>query len=544
MKREFQSRRQLLKLAAASAGTLWLPRSAWAQPRLANNPFMLGVASGSPTHDSVVLWTRLVQPGMISGSSALEAGPVTVRWELADDEGFKRIAASGQSQAVPELAHSVHVEVPGLASDRWYFYRFMVGGGSQGTGNDWVSPVGRTRTFPTPDARVNRLRLAYASCQRWETGHWAAWKHMASENLDMVLFLGDYIYEYPMVAGPVRRAASGWVFTLDGYRDRYAHYKAEPELQAAHAMCPWIVTWDDHEVQNDYAGPHMGFARNEEGSHPRGFAGRRANAYQAYYEHMPLRASVLTRALQGLADGSEMRIYGQVSFGQLARLYWVDNRQYRDDQVCTFLGGLTGNKGNGFDPAKCPEWSNPKRTMLGYEQEAWLASAFAQSGNTWNVLGQQTVFGRFDSRPGPGQSFWNDGWDGYPFARDRLIAGMQKARLRNPVVLGGDIHENWVGHVKADYENPASSNIGVEFCGTAISSRSNGNGKTQMRLAENPHFVFGDAEKKGYGVAEFTPGQLTTTLRVLDDVRNPDAKLETIASFVVEQGTSSLQRTS
>lgn len=542
MKTPFQSRRQLIKLAAVSAGTLWLPRSAWSQPRLVSNPFMLGVASGSPTHDSVVLWTRLVQPGMISGSSALEAGPVTVRWEMADDEAFNRIVASGQSSALLELAHSVHVEVSGLASDRWYFYRFMVGGGTNGTGNDWVSPVGRTRTFPTPEAKVKRLRLAYASCQRWETGHWAAWRHMLSENLDMVLFLGDYIYEYPMVAGAVRKAVSGWAFTLDGYRDRYAHYKAEPELQAAHAMCPWIVTWDDHEVQNDYAGPHMGFARGEKAENPGGFLGRRANAYQAYYEHMPLRASVLTRAMQGLAEGSELRIYGQVAFGRLARLFWVDNRQYRDEQVCTFLGGLSGTKSNGIDPEKCQPWHDPKRSMLGMEQEAWLAGAFARSASTWNILGQQTLFGRFDSRPGPGQSFWNDGWDGYPFARARLIADMQKTRLRNPVVLGGDIHENWVGHVKADYEDTASANVGVEFCGTAISSRSNGNAKTPDRLAENPHFIFGDAEKKGYGVAEFTPSRLTTTLRVLDDVRKPDARLETIAQFVVEQGRSVLQR--
>jgi alkaline phosphatase D len=534
-------RRDLLRLIPAVATALWLPRSAWSQPRLPENPFVLGVASGSPTHDSVVLWTRLAQSARL-GSTALEAKAVTVRWEMAEDEGFRRIVASGQSQALPELAHSVHVEVQGLQSDRWFFYRFMVGGGAQGTGNDWMSPVGRTRTFPAPDARAERLRLAYASCQRWETGHWAAWRHMQSENLDLVLFLGDYIYEYPMVAGPVRRAASGWVFTLDGYRERYAHYKTEPELQAAHAMCPWIVTWDDHEVQNDYAGSHMGFARNEEGQNPKGFMGRRASAYQAFYEHMPLRSSVLTRALQGLYDGSELRIHGQVAFGQLAQLYWVDNRQHRDEQVCTFLGGALGNKGNLFDPETCPEWGKPERSMLGRDQEAWLGNAFARSAGTWNILGQQTLFGRFDGRPGPGQSFWNDGWDGYPFARKRLLADMQKAKLRNAVVLGGDIHENWVGHVKADYEDPASASIGVEFCGTAISSRSGGNAKTAGRLSENPHFIFGEAEKKGYGVAEFTPRRLTTTLRALDDVKSPDAKLQTLARFEVEQGRSLVHR--
>jgi alkaline phosphatase D len=535
------SRRRLLTLAAASASTLWLPRSAWSQPRLAHNPFMLGVASGSPRHDSVVLWTRLVQPGFM-GSSALTGSAVTVRWEVAHDSAFSRIVQHGQAQALPELAHAVHVEVQGLDSDRWYFYRFMVGGGANGTGNDWVSTTGRTRTFPAPQARAQKLRLAYASCQRWEAGHYAAYRHMLDEDLDCVMFLGDYIYEYPMVAGPVRAAPSTWVFTLGGYRDRYAHYKAEPELQAMHAACPWIMTWDDHEVQNDYAGPYMGFARGEKGEHPSGFAGRRANAYQAYYEHMPLRASVLTRALAGLDSGAEMRIYGQVPFGKLANLYWVDNRQYRDDQVCTFLGGVTGSKGNLFDPAKCADWQDPKRSYLGAEQEAWLARAFADSRSTWNVLGQQTLFGQRDNRPGPSQAFWNDSWDGYPFARERLLADMQKTRLSNPVVLGGDIHENWVGHVKADYNQPTSKNVGVEFCGTSITSRSNGNSKTPERLAENPHFIFGDAERKGYGVAEFTPGKLTTTLRVVSDVAQADARIETLAQFVVEQGKSVVNR--
>jgi alkaline phosphatase D len=535
------SRRRLLTLAAASASTLWLPRSAWSQPRLAHNPFMLGVASGSPRHDSVVLWTRLVQPGFM-GATALSGDAVTVRWEVAHDEAFSRIVQQGQAQASPELAHSVHVEVQSLDSDRWYFYRFMLGGGANGIGNDWVSPTGRTRTFPAPDARANKLRLAYASCQRWESGHWAAWRHMQRENLDCVMFLGDYIYEYPMALGSVRAAPSSWVFTLGGYRDRYAHYKAEPELQAMHAACPWIMTWDDHEVQNDYAGPHMGFARGEKGENPRGFLGRRANAYQAYYEHMPLRASVLTRALAGLESGAEMRIYGQVPFGKLAHLYWVDNRQYRDNQACNHFGGEGSSKSGGINPDKCPEWHDPARSYLGQQQEAWLADAFARSSGTWNVLGQQTIFSQRDNRPGAGQSFWNDGWDGYPFARARLLADMQKTRLRNPVVLGGDVHENWVGHVKADYNNPGSASLGVEFCGTSISSPSRGNGMTALRLAENPHFVFGDAERKGYGVAEFTPSKLTTSLRVVSDVTQADASIETLAQFVVEQGKHVLHR--
>ena len=281
-------RRDLIRLAAASASTLWLPRSSWSQPRLTADPFALGVASGSPLHDSVVLWTRLLNTEPLTGA-------VTVRWELAHDEGFTRIAHQGQVQALPELAHAVHAEVTGLAPDRWYFYRFMLG--------DAVSHTGRTRTFPAAEARVNRLRLGYASCQRWEHGYYAAWRHMRAEELDTVLFLGDYIYEYPSLPNAVRQVTGGWVLTLDDYRQRYALHKSDADLQAMHAACPWLMTWDDHEVQNDYAGLHEGSGVLGMGSVP-DFAARRAAAYQAYYEHMPLRASVLTRSLAGLARGA------------------------------------------------------------------------------------------------------------------------------------------------------------------------------------------------------------------------------------------------
>jgi len=239
-----QHRRRLLQLVCASAAASCLPLSAWSQPRLSSNPFTLGVASGSPTADSVVLWTRLHTPGLFGSSLGRET--VAVQWELAHDEQFTRVVQSGRASATAELAHSVHVEVAALEADRWYFYRFMAG--------DFISPVGRTRTFPLPDAAVAKLRLGYASCQKWEDGFFSAWRHMRDENLDAVMFLGDYIYEYPAKNGKVRTPSGGWVLSLDDYRQRYALYKGEAELQAMHAACPWLMTWDDHEVQNDYAG--------------------------------------------------------------------------------------------------------------------------------------------------------------------------------------------------------------------------------------------------------------------------------------------------
>ena len=520
-------RRRLLQLAAAGAATLWLPRGVHAQRRWTADPFSLGVASGAPAADSVVLWTRLLAPG----AQALDGGAVAVRWEMAHDAQFSRIAQRGESLAHPELAHSVHVEVPGLEPDRWYFYRFIAG--------DAVSPTGRTRTLPEAGAQVQRLRLAYASCQRWEHGYFSAWRHMLAEEPDAVLFLGDYIYEYGGASKAVRTPPGGWADSLEGYRQRYALYKGDAGLQAMHAACPWLLTWDDHEVQNDYAGQVPGYNGGAEPEPPGGFGARRAAAYQAYYEHMPLRTAVLTRAVAGLAAGAELRIHARLRFGNLATLHLLDARQYKDAQVCT-AGGRHGS--SAVDPAHCAAWDDPRRTLLGAAQEAWLDAGLAQPQAAWSVIGQQSLFGQRDFRPGPGRSFWNDGWDGYGAARGRLAASLQRHHVANPVLLGGDVHENWVGHVLADYARPDSAVLGVEFCGTSISSRSAGNAKTAERLAENPHFVFADAERKGYGVAEFTPKALTTTLRVVDDVTRPETRIETLARFSVQAGQRRLER--
>lgn len=519
-------RRHWIRQAAALATALWLPRSAWSEQRFDNDPFALGVASGSPTHDSVVLWTRLVLAASNSAQFQDKAS-VVVRWEMAHDEGFTQVVQSGQSLALPELGHSVHVEVAGLQPDRWYHYRFRVG--------EAVSRVGRTRTFPAAGANAQRLRIAYASCQRWEHGYYSAYRHMLNEAVDAVMFLGDYIYEYPAAGQMVRACPPNWALTLQDYRARYALYKSDPHLQAMHAACPWLVTWDDHEVQNDYAGLTPGSSNPPIAS----FVARRAAAYQAYYEHMPLRASVLTHSLQGLAAGAEMRLYGQVPFGSLATLYLIDSRQYRDAPVCTKNGALGSST---VHPDACPQWLDPKRSMLGQAQEQWLERAFATSGGQWNVLGQQTAFGQRDFQSGRGQTFSNDGWDGYSATRTRVTDAMQRQHLSNPVVLGGDVHGNWVGHVKADYSRPESATLGVEFCGTSITSHGHSNSRIAEQLLRNPHFVFADRERRGYGVAEFTPKQLTTTLRVVDDVTQPDSGITTLAQFVVPSGEPRVQR--
>lgn len=521
-------RRELLQsLAMASAG-LYLPGKSLGRERLAGNPFTLGIASGSPTHNSVVLWTRLALQK--DDALRLRAAPVAVRWELAHDEGFTRIVQSGQAQAVAGLAHSVHVEVGGLEADRWYFYRFAV--------SDAMSATGRTRTFPAPNAVVARLRLGYASCQFWEHGYYSAYRHMRNENLDLVMFLGDYIYESPSADPAVRLSNGGWALTLDDYRRRYALYKSDADLQSMHAACPWLVTWDDHDVQNDYAGRWPGNA----GPSVANFAARRAAAYQAFYEHMPVRASVLTHAVAGLAGGAEMRIYRRVPYGRLASLYMLDARQYRDAQPCT-PGGKAGS--SRLDPATCASWKDPARSMLGARQEKWLNAEWgsvAAKATGWNIVGQQSLFGQRDFRAGPGQAFWSDGWDGYTAARIRFTDSLRRYAVTNPVLLGGDVHENWVGHIKADYANAASAAVGVEFCGTSITSASEGNATIPESLGENPHFLFADAERKGYGVVEVTPRMLTTTLRVVNNVARADSGVQTLARFTVQVGRSVVEK--
>jgi alkaline phosphatase D len=401
--------------------------------------------------------------------------------------------------------------------------------------------------LPASDSAPNRFRIAYASCQRWEHGYYSAYRHMLADQPDLVLFLGDYIYEYPRAANPVRTpnatSNGGWVITLDDYRSRYALHKSDPDLQAMHAACPWAFTWDDHEVQNDYAGLQAGDA----GPAVADFAARRAAAYQAFYEHMPIRASALTRALAGLSEkpAAELRIYGQLKMGGLGSLYLLDPRQYKDAPVCTKEGdGKTGS----VNPTQCPAWNDPARSFLGAAQEQWLAQSLAQNASSggWQIIGQSTRFGLRDSRAsGAGQTFNNDNWDGYSAARTRLIDALQKSGNNNAVMLGGDVHENWVGHIKADYAKSSSANIGTEFCGTSITSRnsaSSTNDKIPERLARNPHFTFADAEKRGYGLADFSAQKLQVSLRTVSDVTSKDATIQTLAQFAVQSGRAVVER--
>lgn len=503
-------RRNFLRLATSVAGMAALPRWAWAGGTLRHDPFGLGVASGDPTSDGMVLWTRLLpaEPGA-------SAGPLTVRWELAEDEGFRRIARQGTATALPEFAHSVHVELTGLAADRWYHYRFLHG--------DAASPTGRTRTAPAAGQMPARLRLAFASCQNWEHGHYAAWRHLAQDAPDLVLFLGDYIYEYTSPAdtpGLARVQTLRHATTLADFRDRYALYKSDPLLQAAHATCPWGVVWDDHEVQNDYAGAA---GRGE----PDAFLALRSAAWQAFYEHMPLRAASLT-ASGGIA------LHRRLGWGQLARIHLLDMRQYRDWQACR----RPATRGAGaVHPDDCAALGDPARSLLGAAQEHWLEQGLGQDAKDearWSVLAQTTLF---SPRAYPSGLHATDTWDGYPAARQRLLQAMARQAPRNTVVLGGDIHQNYVCRVQAEPERPHAPVLASEFCGTSISSRS---GTTQDKVdaiaRHNPHVLLARCNERGYGLADITPTRWTTTLRAVQDPLRADSGAYTLARFVVEDG--------
>ncbi|MEG3002369.1 MAG: alkaline phosphatase D family protein [Comamonas sp.] len=518
------TRRQLLLATGLGGALAHLP--AWAVSGSAHpdhDPFTLGVASGDPQPDNVLLWTRLTPPAHWLGQVDAPALPaLTVRWELAHDPAFRHIAASGQTQALPEWGHAVHVQVNGLAPGRSYFYRFMQG--------DATSTTGRCCTAPSPGSAVQRLRLAFASCQRWEHGHYAAWRQVVQDQPDLVLFLGDYIYEYAQPAkaeGLARPQPLRTARTLQDYRDRYALHKSDPLLQAAHAVCNWSVIWDDHEVENDYA------ADQGVGDAP-AFLARRMAAWQAFYENMPLRAGALQRSMHGL------QLYRSLRWGQLAQFHLLDGRQHRSLQACRTPGqASTGT----VDIASCTALQDPARSFLGWEQERWLGQqlqADARSAATaprWTSLVQTTLFSPRTLKNGKQST---DSWDGYPQARQRLVSQISQTRPRNTVVLGGDIHQNYVCAIaQQSAQAPGRDNpiVASEFCGTSISSRSGTTqGKVDAIVAHNPQVLYARSEERGYSLFHITPQAMSCELRAVTNPLQADSSIYTLARFVVQDG--------
>ncbi len=501
----------LLRSAALSAAMALPTQRVIAQPRFSQNPFSLGVASGYPQPDAVVLWTRLA-PDPLNGGGMPEA-PVAVRWEIAADARFSKIIDRGEAIATPQFAHAVHVQARGLHPSHWYWYRFMAG--------DAVSATGRTRTAPTANDERGKLAFAIASCQHYERGHYAAYRDMAQRALDFVIHVGDYIYESSWGRSKVREHHSPEPYTLADYRNRYAQYKLDPHLQAAHAACPWLVTWDDHEVDNDYARD-----RSQDLDPVDAFLARRAAAYQAYYEHMPLPPGTY-------AGGPDMKIYGTHAMGRLANIQLLDMRQYRDYHVCSRKGRGGGNQVNVLE---CPERTQPGRSLLGSAQEQWLENALTQSPARWNIIAQTTLMGQADRGAGSERVVYTDGWDGYPAAREKLLRFIAERKIRNPVVIGGDVHFAMAGDLRVDFDNERSPVIASEFVGTSISSLGPSRARIEALLSKNPHVKFANGARRGYARFEVTPQRWETSFRAVSDVADAQSKVYELGQFVVEDG--------
>ncbi|MFE5487885.1 alkaline phosphatase D family protein [Streptomyces sp. NPDC056527] len=512
--------------AAALAFAVNLPAAGTASAaelnpaRIAENPFTLGVASGDPLPGSVLLWTRLA-PRPFETDGGLPRSRVAVRWELAHDERFTRTVRRGTVTAHPEFQHSVHVEIDHLDQDRVYFYRFRVG--------DWISPVGRTRTAPAAGARISGLTLAAVSCQAYHDGYFTAYGHLAREDVDVVFHLGDYLYEYAVNATGGARAYTDRrlpavfnreTITLEDYRLRYALYKSDPDLQAAHAAHPFVVTWDDHETENNYAGEIP-----ENDVPPEEFLLRRAAAYRAYWENQPLR-----RPQQ--PEGADMRLYRRLRFGRLAQFDILDTRQYRSDQAY----------GDGWQ-VPGPESEDPSRTMTGATQERWLLDGWRDSRALWNVLPQQVVFAERRNVPTADFKLSMDSWDGYPASRRRILDGAAAAGVENLMVLTGDVHVGYGLDIKADHRDPASRTLGTEIVATSIASGKDGADRPANYDAltqANPHMKFYNG-RRGYVTVALGRDSARADFRTVSAVTTPGAPVATAGSYVTEAGNPGLK---
>jgi alkaline phosphatase D len=508
------SRRELLnaawKLGAAAVFAPVASSRVIAQPTFGGYPFSLGIASGDPLPDGVVLWTRLAPEPLEGGG--MPAANVEVTWEVARDEAFRQVIRAGVTIARPELGHSVHVDVNGLAPGSDYWYRFRAG--------DEVSHSGRTRTAPAADRSPEALRFAVCGCSHYETGYFTGYRRIAEENFDFIFHTGDYIYEGADDGGRnlnrVRRHRGQEIYSLVDYRNRYALYKSDRDLQAAHASSPFVVSWDDHEVDNDYAGDF-----DEHDTPAEVFLLRRAAAYQAYFEHMPLRFTSLPR-------GSQLSLYRRLHFGSLIDFSVLDTRQYRSKQACGGAGA-TG----------CVAADAPGRSILGTEQEHWLFDNLASARARWTVIGQQVpTFARDNSLVNPNAAFAMDKWDGYTVSRQRLYTRLKETKVANPIVLSGDVHLHYAADLKLDFRNPKSETVAVEFTNSSITSGGDGADTAptwaRVRLA-NPHITY-HSGRRGYIACIATLKTMRADFKILDAVTVPGAPARVGGSIVVEAG--------
>ncbi|WP_426705619.1 alkaline phosphatase D family protein [Corynebacterium auriscanis] len=472
--------------------------------------FQHGVASGDPLPNGVLLWTRVTsRPNDYAGRG--RGVKTKLKWEVSPNRDFKTIATSGTVFATPATDMTVKPDATGLQPATSYYYRFIV---VDGPYRGQISPIGRTRTAPAAGANISELRFALFSCANWEAGYFNAYRDMAKRtDLDFALHVGDYIYEYKRGEYNGKRGAvrghlpANEIVTLQDYRERYAQYRTDSALQAAHAACPWIVTWDDHEVANDtWAGGAENHTPGREGS----FTKRRDAAIQAYLEWLPIRATPFSQG---------GHIYRNLSFGNLVELNMLDLRTYRNKQM-SFL------KAKGID--------QKNRTMLGSEQFKWLAGKLTTSQAKWNLIGNSVMISpvlippldpkttaavtQLLGLPEQGMPYNFDQWDGYAAERRRLIKLLTERKINNTVWLTGDIHSSWANDIPVEPgAYPRKGVAGVEIVCTSVTSS---NIDDILKLPEdnalshtaeeafkgmNRHIKFLDYDSHGYTVVQVTP---------------------------------------
>ncbi|WP_249423890.1 alkaline phosphatase D family protein [Nocardioides coralli] len=493
-----------MSTAATAAAYGFSSAPAWADPTFTTDPFTLGVASGDPTPEGVVLWTRLApEPMAPDGSGGMPQRTVRVGWQVAADPDFRRVVASGRVTATPELGHSVHPEVDDLEPGRDYWYRFRVG--------SHLSPVGHTRTAPEP-ASLRTVTFALASCQALPAnGRYAAYHAMAQEDLDLVVHVGDYIYE--------RRDDE----TLAQFRVNHARHKLSPDLQAAHAAFPFAVTFDDHEIENNWA-DDISQPDNEPSNERSRFTQLRANAFQAYYEHLPLRRPQRPQ-------GPDMLLHRRLRYGALADFHVLDTRQYRSDQLAeAFPAG-----------PQDPRVTDPSRTLPGGEQERWLFEGLHRSRTRWNFVAQQTIMAQVDYDNGPGISVNHDQWDGYVASRDRFLRFVERRRPSNPVVLSGDWHSAWVNDLRLDFSRPETEVLATELVGTSISSGCGWADAVKGARPNNPHVKYLNPDRRGYTRVTADADRARADYRVVPTASDVSLPATTDASWVIEDGRAGAQ---
>lgn len=481
---------------------------------LRRDPFALGVAAGDPAADGFVIWTRLA-PDPLAPAGGMDPVSVPVAWEVAADPAFRTIVQSGEVLARADAAHSVHVEVTGLQPQRPWWYRFHAGSA--------VSETGCARTLPRPGAAVEQVTIASVGCHDYESGFFTAFAHLANEPaLDAVFHYGDYIYEFGRrQKNPLRVHSRDETVTLDDYRRRYAQYKADPDLRAAHARAAFICSFDDHEVDDNWA---AGWSKD--GGATAAFAARKAAALQAWYEHMPVRAA--------LRPGAATRYFRRFDFGTLVRMHVLDTRSHRSNQLCETRG----------DDRICEPHDGKARTMLGTEQETWLAGGLSEPPG-WHFLAQQVLMMPFDVRPdGADEPVTSvDNWNGYPAARRRMAALIAERGLANVVIGSGDMHQHVVGALPSDPDDPLSAPLAAEFLATSVTSGGSGNVRQAHQLnalERNPHVKLLN-NQRGYQLYRADARHWWADIKVLDQVDAPNGQIATLATYAVEQGQAGPQ---